>query len=56
MDRFFRLNGQPLSALCSSATQDQSTPPGGHSDKESVGSFPLRVAEICQILFHMRTP
>lgn len=47
MDRFFRLNGQPFSALSTSATQDQSTPSGGHSDQKSVGSFPLRVAEIC---------
>jgi hypothetical protein len=50
------LNGQPLSALSSSATQDQSSSPRGHSNKKAVGSFPLRVAEICQVLFHSLDP
>lgn len=49
---FSGLHGQPLSALRASSTQDQSTPLGGHSHKKAMGSFPLRVAEICQILFH----
>jgi len=50
------LNGQPLSALSSPATQDQSPSPGGHSNKKAVGSFPLRVAEIRQVLFHSFDP
>jgi hypothetical protein len=53
---FRMLNGQPLSAFSSSATQDQSPSPGRHSDKKAVGSFPLRVAEIRQVLFHSIDP
>jgi hypothetical protein len=49
---FSGLYGQSLSSLRASSTQDQSSPFGGHSQKKAMGSFPLCIAEICQILFH----
>jgi len=50
------LYGQPFSPLCPSPAYDQSAPSGGHSDQKAVGSFHLRIAEICQVLFHLLDP
>jgi hypothetical protein len=50
------LYGQSFSALCPSSADDQSAPSGGHSHEKTMRSFSLRIAEICQILFHVLNP